>query len=595
MRLLAGYIGLLAVATLLAVFIAREALERRLDQRVDEALVQESRELRQLARGNDPETGERFAGDAERIFEVFLDRNVPSRNEAFLTFVDGELFLTSTQATPYRLDEDAELVSRWSALRESERGAVGTPAGSVEYLAVPLVGQGETRGVFVAGIFRDRESGEVSDALRVVVGVGLGMLLVGSVLAWLLADRVLRPVSAVTETARSISGGDLSRRIPDAGHDEIGVLAQTFNEMLARLETAFATQQRFVNDAGHELRTPITIVRGHLELLEDDPRERAQTLALVMDELDRMSRIVDDLLTLAKWEQPDFLRPAAFELGALADDVLAKASAIGPRNWQLDAVTDATIVADRQRITQALMQLAQNAVQHTEEGDEIGLGAFAGDGETRLWVRDTGPGIPFEEQARVFDRFYRAARRAALRGCRPWALDRPGHRSGPRRPHRARERARIGRDVHDRPAGARAGASGRRARVSRILIAEDEARIASFLEKGLKANGFTTSVAADGRDAVTLASTGRYDLLILDLGLPGKDGFEVLDEIRAAGSSIPVVILTARDSVIDTVAGLEGGADDYITKPFRFEELLARVRRQASGRQGSRGDRAAGG
>lgn len=114
--------------------------------------------------------------------------------------------------------------------------------------------------------------------------------------------------------------------------------------------------------------------------------------------------------------------------------------------------------------------------------------------------------------------------------------------------------------------------------MNRILIAEDEPRIASFVEKGLKANGFTTSVAVDGHEAVSKARSGSFDLLILDLGLPGLDGFQVLQELRERGSALPVVILTARDSVQDTVLGLEGGADDYLTKPFSFEELLARVR-----------------
>jgi len=114
--------------------------------------------------------------------------------------------------------------------------------------------------------------------------------------------------------------------------------------------------------------------------------------------------------------------------------------------------------------------------------------------------------------------------------------------------------------------------------VSRILIAEDEARIASFLEKGLRANGFMATVTGDGRTALDLADSDDFDLLILDIGLPGRDGFAVLRELRQRGRQMPVIILTARGGVEDTVAGFEGGADDYIRKPFRFEELLARVR-----------------
>lgn len=112
----------------------------------------------------------------------------------------------------------------------------------------------------------------------------------------------------------------------------------------------------------------------------------------------------------------------------------------------------------------------------------------------------------------------------------------------------------------------------------RILIAEDEPRIAAFLEKGLRASGFTTAVAKDGHEASSMAQSGEFDLLILDIGLPGKDGWMVLEELRGQGEQLPIIILSARDEVSDKVAGLEGGADDYVTKPFRFEELLARVR-----------------
>ena len=114
--------------------------------------------------------------------------------------------------------------------------------------------------------------------------------------------------------------------------------------------------------------------------------------------------------------------------------------------------------------------------------------------------------------------------------------------------------------------------------MNRILIAEDESRLAAFLEKGLRSNGFVTTTPPDGPTALALARDDDFDLLILDLGLPGLDGMTILRTLRAQGQRLPVVILSARDDVADKVAGLEHGADDYVAKPFRFEELLARVR-----------------
>ena len=119
--------------------------------------------------------------------------------------------------------------------------------------------------------------------------------------------------------------------------------------------------------------------------------------------------------------------------------------------------------------------------------------------------------------------------------------------------------------------------------MARILIAEDEPRLAAFLEKGLRAGGFATTVVSDGIGASAMAKDEDFDLLILDLGLPGRDGLDVLRDVRATKNKMPVIILTARDDTSDRIAGLEAGADDYIGKPFHFEELVARVRARLRG------------
>lgn len=189
------------------------------------------------------------------------------------------------------------------------------------------------------------------------------------------------------------------------GAGEIAELTITFNQMLERLQAAFASQRDFIDHASHELQTPLTIIQGHLELLGKDPKERHETLAIVNDELARISRFVDDLLILAKAEQPDFLMLETVEISLLTEELYAKAIALAARNWHLDTKTSVRVVADRQRLTQAMMGLAQNATQHTKEGDVIALGSELSATNVRLWVRDSGQGINITDQRRIFKRF----------------------------------------------------------------------------------------------------------------------------------------------------------------------------------------------
>jgi signal transduction histidine kinase len=279
----------------------------------------------------------------------------------------------------------------------------------VEYLAVPLRFEERTRGVFVIAEFVREERNEIESAIRVEAAVSGVVLLGVTIVAWFVAGRLLRPVRALTATAEAISDSDLSRRIPVAGPDEIARLARRFNEMLDRLEHAFTAQRTFLDDAGHELRTPITIVRGHLEVMGDTPEERRETMAVVTDELDRMARMVDDLLLLAKAAQPDFLHIEPVELADLTTELLVKARALGPRQWQLERCAEGIVDVDPQRVTQAVLNLARNALEHTAPGGTVHIGsAWTADG-VRLWVRDRGPGIARADHARIFDRFARSA------------------------------------------------------------------------------------------------------------------------------------------------------------------------------------------
>jgi two-component system OmpR family sensor kinase len=237
------------------------------------------------------------------------------------------------------------------------------------------------------------------------------VLLLGSIVAFLIVGRVLAPIRELRDAARSVSGTEMDRRIEVEGNDEVAELARTFNGMLDRLEVAFASQREFIRDVSHELRTPVAVSRGHLELLAQGhikgEDERREAIALVTGELDRMSRFVDELLLLAKAESSDFLRLETVPLDELGEELLTKARATADRPWRLDASSPRLIVADRQRLTQAVMNLVQNAIAHTGADDEIGIGSAVEGEQAVIWVRDSGVGIPASEQRQIFGRFAR--------------------------------------------------------------------------------------------------------------------------------------------------------------------------------------------
>lgn len=401
--MLAWFVAVVAIAVVGSVFVGRQVLLGRLDARIDGELRQEVEELRRLATGDDPATGEPFGGDVERIFDLYVLRNVAYRNERVFFYVDGVPYRPEVLPVGYRPPVDVE--RRWATADAPRRDRFTAGVGVVDYLAVPLAQVGLQRGVFVVAIYGDVERREIAQVVTTMSVVGVIAIGLAAGIAWFGAGRILAPIRELTETAETINDRDLTQRIDVDGDDDVARLGRTFNAMLDRLEGAFASQRQFLNDAGHELRTPITIVRGHLEVLGDDPQERRETVALVVDELERMRRLVDDLVVLARAEQPDFLDLAPVDVAELAAEIVRKAERIADRSWVLARADEGMIVADRQRLTQALVQLVQNAVEHTGDGDAITLSAVHTASGARFSVSDTGQGFRGVNPDGLFDRF----------------------------------------------------------------------------------------------------------------------------------------------------------------------------------------------
>ncbi len=408
-RILAVVVVMLVVSSIGSVLLLRAVLFERLDDEVDESLTREAEEFGLLIAGNNPETGEPFDGDLRAVFDVYFAREVPDEGESLLAFVGGSVYRSERAQDAAEAEELQPAIEYWLALDEREQGEIDTALGNAKYIAMPLTGQGQD-GLYVVVNFPEFERREIAAAVRTQIVVQLVTMVLVSALGLLLAGRVLRPLASLARTAPTISDTDLTQRIPVTGRDEASKIAGAFNEMLTRLEGAFDTQKRFLHDTSHELRTPLTVIRGHVELLQLDTTEadRQATIDLVTDEIDRMSRIVNDLFLLAMSERPDFLQVEPVDLREIVVDAHQKVTALGVRDWQVEAPTPVPVVGDAQRLTQAITQLAANAVKFTDEDDTIRIGAAVRDGTAMVWVEDSGPGVSAEDAEQIFERFGRA-------------------------------------------------------------------------------------------------------------------------------------------------------------------------------------------
>lgn len=353
----------------------------------------------------------------DAVLRVAMQQIIPAPHESVLGFVNNEPALVPAVNLPFRIDEDGALVAR--IIREANPthvviGTARSTLGTLRYLIIPVRVSGDSStGLYVAAYDLDAELASVAESFQTYIRVALIALALVGLVASLAAGRLLRPIRLLRDAAAASSNAaDLTERVPVTGSDDVSELAATINSMFDRLQGSAMSQRRLLNDVGHELKTPITIIRGHLELLDaDDVAEVEATRTLAIDELDRMSTLVSEISLLAASRAPNFVELAEVDIESFTAAVGAKASALDPtRSWHMDPATGLVLI-DASRITQAWLQLADNAVKYSTPGEPIVMTSELHDAATGGWlslsVRDGGPGIPSEFRERIFERFNR--------------------------------------------------------------------------------------------------------------------------------------------------------------------------------------------
>ncbi|WJY94644.1 Sensor histidine kinase MtrB [Corynebacterium felinum] len=372
--------------------------------------------------------------DSRSLLENFLRREIPDRNEVLIGVVDSHLiqqqgFKSSEKPAVLSLDEQ---LLRSVIADVSYSGITSTPEyKNVHWGKVPIGTEmhsnQEQNQVFyrtdylLVLVFTSARYDAVAQETKLFAALGFLGLLLSAVIAWLVAAQVLVPVRALRDVAAQISDSDLKTRVPVHGDDEIAQLARTFNRMLDRIDLAYAAQRQFVDDAGHELRTPITVVRGHLELLESgDAAQRTRSIQLCTQELDRMTRMVNDLLTLAIADAnaADFLHLAPCDLSELSISLDDKAAMLSQGRTDLVAIAEGVVLLDAERVTEAVLELVRNAVKYTDEVTPILLSSSLDESAQTVSfsVRDFGPGVKPEAKENLFKRFRRGQHEQSDKG-----------------------------------------------------------------------------------------------------------------------------------------------------------------------------------